>query len=189
MRYDIISNKILIDPKQMAAVARRRTMPTPGFDEEESFVFDAPLSRVRETVGELNQEELSLSFYSGGHEFLLNAKVNIDFCDALCFAVSVEDHLKINSGVRALARAVAYLCAHMYFTKKEMDGGHISIFYVNSQNGEVKVENEYLKREATAKFFNKCKDTLGIYARPEIERVKYRLPYMKALKFPFKSFR
>ncbi len=189
MRYDKELNKILIDTREMARLAKRGAMPTPGFDEDESYLFDAPLSRVRETVGELTQKKLEMPFFADGNSFLLSCTVNIDFCDALCFAVSVENHIKIKADVRALARAVAYLSAHMYFCDKDLEGGHISIFYVNSKSGESMLENEYLTKAVTEKFFIKCKGSLGIYAKPEIDRVKSRLPYMKSLKFPFKSMR
>ncbi len=189
MRYEAESNRIIIDVRQMARLAKRGAMPTPCFDEDESYIFDAPLSRVRETVGELTKKDVELAFLENGNSFLLKGSVNIDFCDALCFAISVENTSKIKNDTRALARAVAYLCAHMYFTERSLDGGHISIFYVNSTNGETKLENEYLTYSVTEKFFNKCKASLGIYAKPEIERVKLRLPFMKSLKFPFKSMR
>lgn len=179
MRYDAESNRIIIGCRELVRCARRGICATLPRDEDEPG--DERTAEVK--------EPLFYDFTIDEYSF----RLVLDSCTVsdgeVRLTVAVDSSPKRpRKEVVAQARGEAYISAFVLSESTRSDG-EIRCLYTNRQTGE---ENEIYERVSAKKlatFFEKCKMSIKVYAKPEIERVTERLPSMKAIKFPYQNVR
>ena len=179
MRYDAESNRIIIGCRELVRCARRGICATLPRDEDEPG--DERTAEVK--------EPLFYDFTIDEYSF----RLVLDGCTVsdgeVRLTVAVDSSPKRpRKEVVAQARGEAYISAFVLSESTRSDG-EIRCLYTNRQTGE---ENEIYERVSAKKlatFFEKCKMSIKVYAKPEIERVTERLPSMKAIKFPYQNVR
>ena len=179
MRYDAESNRIIIGCRELVRCARRGICATLPHDEDEPG--DERTAEVK--------EPLFYDFTIDEYSF----RLVLDGCTVsdgeVRLTVAVDSSTKRpRKEVVAQARGEAYISAFVLSESTTSDG-EIRCLYTNRQTGE---ENEIYERVSAKKlatFFEKCKMSIKVYAKPEIERVTERLPSMKAIKFPYQNVR
>ena len=180
MRYDQKNNRIIVGCRELVRTARRGICATLPHDEDE------PGSTATQRI----DTPLTYEFDLGDYSFTLVQ----DSCTVedgeIHITVPVDSSPKRpRKEIVAQARGEAYVSAFML---AESTGGSdvvLRYLYTSRLTGE---ENEIHERVSTKKlvtFFEKCKMSIKVYAKPEVERVTERLPSMKTIKFPYQNVR
>ena len=185
MRYDIKSNKILIGVCEMVTIARRSISPAVPFDENEPSGGSAKrLVGLRDTELRAASLDFSLDEYS----FSVSGELTLDGNGNIIIARTVaQNPEKPRREETEQIRGEGYFLAYLRAKETGSVGEKIRFIYVSEATAESCEKLEEVNLKKLEAFFNKCKSSLSLYARPEIERVTERLPSLKGLKFPYKS--
>lgn len=179
MRYDAASNRIIIGCRELVRDARRGICAMLPKDEDEPSLY------CNSAAKPINYE-----FEVDGYSFTLVIDTCTEDGDAVSLTVPVDSSpRRPRKEVVAQARGEGYIAAFAISESTGKGDVEIRYLYTNRQTGE---ENEIYERVSAKKlraFFEKCKMSIKVYARPEIERVTERLPSMKAISFPYKNIR
>ncbi len=190
MRYDSDSGKILISLSELVAISRRGVAGTLPFDEDEPGIL-RPSKRARRTVlGECDEVKLTWGFDAGDYAFeLLGEADKLEGSTVtLLGSISGRPDSPKKEEERQL-RGAAFILGYVYSSIEGLDSVELCVTYINEASGDVATRVEKVGRKDLEKFFNKCVNSVGIYARPEVERVTERLPSMKKLAFPYSAVR
>jgi len=178
MRYDEVRGVILISCRELVSVARRGICAALPHDEDE------PTS-----AAEFLGEQISLDFTAAGYEFSLVVRAAAKG-DAVRLTVPTDTSpQRPRKEVVAEARGEGFISAYALTRGTPLDRVRIEYLYINRATGEENEIIEYVSKKKLESFFEKCKIAVGIYARPEIERVTKRLPSLRGIKFPYKNVR
>ena len=79
--------------------------------------------------------------------------------------------------------------AKMLMDTDSLDEVNLRLIYVDEESGDVRECTEKIDKKSADTFFKRCIGTVKIYAAPEIERVKERIPSLKAMRFPYADVR
>lgn len=183
MRYDKEKNRLIISVSEFVATARRgisSTLPCDADEPEALIGYDKKKSSEDQGFSELD-----FNFTAGEYDFLLK-----------CNAQAKDGKIKISvptdtspkrpkREVSAQARGVGYVTAYAYTHKNNLYSVQIEFKYFNVNTGEENIVFESVNTKKLESFFNKCKMSIFVYAKPEIERVTVRLPSMASVKFPY----
>ena len=179
MRYDVERNRIIVGCRELVRGARRGICTMLPRDEDE------PMSSTAKV-----ELPLEYDFDVEEYDFALIQDVGCIEDGTVRLVVPVDSSVRRpRKEVIAQARGEGYIVAFMLSESTGEGDVEIRYLYTNRQTGE---ENEIYERVGTKKlrtFFEKCKMSIKVYARPEIERVTERLPSMKAIRFPYQSVR
>ncbi len=180
MRYDQENNRIIVGCRELVRSARRGICATLPYDEDEpgntaTAKIDAPLKH---------------EFDLGNYSFTL--------VQDSCAVVDGEIHITVpvdsspkrpRKEVVAQARGEAYVSAFMLAESTGARDVVMRYLYTSRMTGEENEIHERVNSKKLATFFEKCKMSINVYAKPEVERVTERLPSMKAIKFPYQNVR
>lgn len=191
MRYLEAENTVKISVKEFVSIARRAFSPIPPRDESEP-VLSAPSrlsykilglekSEKREIFHDFELSDTSARLYG---EILLEEGTRVTLiCE------TAGNPKKPTREELAEARGEIYVLAYMLKCAAGLTEVSCRTVFISSYSGDFHEIREDVSEAQLDTFFAKCKKILEIYARPEIDRVKYRLPSLKNLKFPFDSMR
>ncbi len=180
MRYDAESNRITVSCRELVRSARRGICATLPYDEDEpSIQGDGQIAST-----------LYYEFNIDEYAFTLVADTCAVCGGAVSLSVPVDSSpRRPRKEVTAQARGEGYITAFILSESTGDASIEIRYSYLNRQTGEKNEVSETVTRKKLVQFFEKCKMSIKVYAKPEIERVTERLPSMKALKFPYSNVR
>lgn len=185
MRYNAERNIIEISLREFVRSASRRIGR--AFDDE---AFSMPFSADTPRDSQKTLPEFSIEFTVSEHSFSLTAKPDLLRYGKPFFAKQVSSPARPLKSETAELRARAFIAAYaMLRDKEEKAPAELNYLYLNPETGEENESSELVPFNKLSEFFEKCRRALGIYARPEIERVTKRLPTMKTAKFPYERAR
>ena len=133
--------------------------------------------------------ELNFNFTAGEHSFTVYGKAEIKDGSVILTVPVDSSPKRPKKEVSTQARGEGYIYAYMLAEKDGLDKVNVVYIYRNEASGDENKISETLKRENLKTFFEKCKMSIVVYAKPEIERVTVRLPSMEKIKFPYKKAR
>ncbi len=192
MKYIESENTVKISVKEFVSIARRAFSPIPPKDECEPSLTSA--SRISYKILGINPSdarEISHDFELKETSARLYGEILLEN-DGTRVTLIRETSGNPNKPTReelAEARGEIYVLSYMLKCAAGLTCVSSRIIFISSYNGDFHEIKEELDEARLDSFFERCKKILEIYARPEIDRVKYRLPSLKNLKFPFPNVR
>ena len=187
MRYDKEKNRLLLSVSELVSTARRGISSTLPCDTDEP---DFPTKNGMQKSSENESfSELNFNFTLGEYSFTLYGKVKTSGSTVTLFVPVDSSPKRPKREVSAQARGEGYIYAYILSESKGLDEVNVVYNYFNAATGEENEVSEILKRKKLETFFNKCKTSIFVYAKPEIERVTVRLPSMSKIKFPYAKAR
>ena len=191
MKYLESENTVKISVKEFVTIARRAFSPIPPKDEYEPTLANP--SRISYKILGIRAEETREIFHdfelSGTNARLFGEILVEDGTRVTLIRETDGNPKKPTREELAEARGEIYVLAYMLKCAAGLIKVPTRIIFISSYNGDFHEIKEEIPEEKLCGFFEKCKKILDIYAKPEIERVKDRLPSLKNLKFPFQSVR
>ena len=192
MRYNEERKIILLSVGELVSIARKRVSSVPSRDE------DRPHRLTPQKATEIMSAH-SAAPYNFAHRFdaLKWSFELIPDADAVYQSegriyVTQELDGERTSPDRELerqCRAEAFIYGYVYAKEHGLNSVLLTIVYINRT---LKSKNEIEERVNITKlssFFEKCKASVGIYAKPEVERVTKRLPSLENMRFPYPEIR
>ena len=180
MKYDAEKNRIIVSCRELVRGARRGICATLPRDEDEPSIEGSAH----------NVTPMCYEFEIDDYAFLLTVEECAVVDGGIYLNVPVDSSpRRPRKEVVEQARGEGYIAAFVLNESTKDTDVEIRYLYTNRQTGE---ENEIYERVSAKKlrsFFEKCKMSIKVYARPEIERVTERLPSMKSIKFPYENVR
>ncbi len=180
MRYDAEKNRIIVSCRELVRGARRGICAMLPRDEDEPSIEGAAHDVT----------PMCYEFEIDDYAFLLTVEECVATDKGIYLNVPVDSSpRRPRKEVVEQARGEGYIAAFVLNESTKDTDVEIRYLYTNRQTGE---ENEIYERVSAKKlrsFFEKCKMSIKVYARPEIERVTERLPSMRSIKFPYENVR
>ena len=182
-------NRILISLGELVSIARRRISPALPTDESEPELLGA--SRIiLSSLGFSERKRLEFDFEKDN----INYRV---FGYAECVENGAITLVKVSTGSTksakkaeiAQARGEGFVLGKILAEDAGLDSVGLKIIYVNEINGASEITEEKIDKKTLDSFFDKCVNAVSIFAPPEINRVKERLPSMKSMRFPYADVR
>ena len=190
MRYDKASDTIEITASEFVKISRRELSPIPPMDEHEPVISEASrLGLAAAGIQEPRFEALSHDFSVADVKFSLSLKYISKENELILVHEISENPRKPKKETLAQARGEAFICAYAKAVEFGLDNINIKTVFVNTDTGVYSEKPEKASIKTLQIFFEKCKKAIALYAKPEIERVKIRLPSLEKLRFPYKSMR
>lgn len=191
MKYLENENTVQVSVKEFVSIARRAFSPIPPRDESEpdltepsrlSYkILGIDTSGAKDIFHEFTLSEVSARLYG---RILVENGTRVTLIYETKGNPRKPSHEEL-----AEARGEAYVLSYMLKCAAGLQNISCRIVFVSSYDGDFHDIYEELGEEKLDAFFEKCRKILEIYAVPEIERVKERLPSLKNLKFPFPNVR
>ena len=190
MRYDEKNGVIVISTREFVSTARRGISTFGTCDEDEPIFRKASKRLLDRVLGEREEKKLGLKFTAADFTLSLDAKVEKADGNAIWIIYEVDcNPERPKREYVAEARGEGYVSALAYAKESALTEVKINFIYTNSETEKYSEACEFVKTGKLESFFNKCAVSVGIYAKPEIDRVTKRLPTMKALRFPYEMIR
>lgn len=189
MKHIPSENRILISLGEFISIARRKISPTLPTDEGEPELTAA--SRVTlASLGISERVRLEHDYTHDGIDFRIFGYADMTDGDGVTLVKSITGSAK---GPRkeeiAQARGEAFVLGKIIAESGGMSSVNIKLIYVNEMTGESEINEEITDKNTLDTFFKKCADAVSVFARPEIERVRERVPSMRAARFPYSDVR
>ncbi len=187
MRYNNAEKKLLISCREFVATARRGISTSLPYDsdEPEEIELRASLKKSTETA-----KELTYGFMLDGQAAEIKTKPLIVTDNKIHLTVAVDSSPKRpKKETVAQARGEAFIAGHILAESYGYDTVELNYLYINPLTDEENEARETVTKKKLASFFENCKKTTNVYARPEIDRVTERIPSMREVKFPYTSIR
>jgi Rad3-related DNA helicase len=183
MKFDSEKNRIFISVSEFTSISRRGISPTLPRDEEEPSTALAGGTKDE-------KQRLTFDFSVSGYDFTLFGYQDGTENEKITLTREVRESLsRIKKANLAAIRGEAYVLAYMLAKKTNKKYVNIETVFVSQQDGNFVKKTENVSFSKLLTFFDKCAVAVGIFAKPECERVKERLPSMKSLSFPYKERR
>lgn len=182
-------NRILISLSELVSIARRRISPALPTDESEPELIEASRMMLA-SLGISERKRLELNFIYDNVDYRV-----FGYADAIengvitLVKVSTGSSKAVKKAEIAQARGEAFILGKMLSERDALSSIESKIVYVNELSGASEVIEEKVDKKTLDSFFDKCVSAVSIFAQPEIERVKERLPLMKAMRFPYSDVR
>ena len=179
MIYD--GEKLHIGVKELVTIARRGISATLQRDEDEP-------SLISETNSQ--SEPLELEFSAEENDYLLSAICQTERENevVLTYRTDIASRV-ITASERAQQRGEGFVLCYMLAKKRGLRAVTLTLRRIDRQSGDIEEKTERISLPRLTEFFIKCTTVLSVFAKPEIDRVKERLPSLKAVKFPFSEVR
>lgn len=189
MKLIASENRILISLGELISIARRRISPALPTDDTEPELLGASRATLQR-LGIGTQQRLETDLSADGVDYRV-----------IGYASSIENNtitlVKVSTGRTqaekraelAQIRGEAFVLGKMLADKDALERVSLRIILANEQTGDTDVTDETVEKRTLDSFFDKCIKAVSIFALPEIERVKERLPSMKAMRFPYDGVR
>ena len=191
MKYLQEENTVKISVKEFVTIARRAFSPISPKDEyEPDLTLPSRLSYKLLGIDHTLEKDIFHDFELGDVSVRLFSKILVEDDTRVTLIFETSGNPKKPSREEAAeARGEAYILAYMLKSAAGLEKIDTRIVFISSYDGDFCETRETIGEKKLDSFFEKCKKILEIYAAPEIERVKHRLPSLKNLKFPFKNVR
>ncbi len=190
MKYDKESKKINVGITEFVNISRRMLSATPSNDTDEPIVTDSSMSAFKSCgISSPDIKRLKLEFSCGKYSYILSDNVYFYASSPLIMCSVSSSVAKIRKEEEKEARGESFIAAYLYMMETGETEILSKIIYHNKATRESKLVEEKTELQKAKAFFEKCKDCLELYAKPEIERVTKRLPTLEKLKFPYKNIR
>ncbi len=190
MKYDREKNKILITSREFIRTARCAVASSLPYDEDEPEERRISKRLHTEAVPDAERKDFTLTFTACGCEIEISARADKANKDEMWFSLEVDTHpARPKKEYVEKLRGEAYIAAFAYAEQTKAERIKLNLIYMNSSLMEFADTEEYVTKRKLERFFDKCKMTINIYAKPEIDRVTLRLPSMQKAKFPYKIVR
>ena len=190
MKYDREKNKILITSREFVRTARRAVASSLPYDEDEPEERRISKRLRAEAVPDAERKDFTFTFLACGCEIEISAHADKAKGYEMWFCTEVDTHpARPKKEYVEKLRGEAYVAALAYAEETQAEKIKLNLIYMNSSLMEFSDTEEYVTKKKLERFFNKCKITIDIYAKPEIDRVTLRLPSMQKAKFPYKIIR
>lgn len=189
MRLLVDENIIAIGIGELVSVARRKACPTLPMDENEPVIASASRAFVK-ALGLDSPKELALDAKEDGICFrIMGSAEGISEGEITIVRSFTKSTRAIEKATEAQCRGEGFILAKMLMEKESLDEVALKLIYTDEDSGDLKESTEKIDKKAADTFFKKCMRTVRIYAAPEIERVKERVPSMKGMRFPYADVR
>ncbi len=190
MRYDENKKEIVISAREFISTARRGISTATSPDEDEPIFRSVSKRILDRAIGEREKKILTIGFTAEGYALSLSASVEKAEADAVWIAYEVDcNPERPKREYIAQARGEGYVAALAYAKEKGLGRVKLNFIYTNSETEKYSEACELVSLNKLERFFEKCAISVGLYAKPEIDRVTKRLPSMKRLKFPYEMIR
>ncbi|MBR2467001.1 MAG: ATP-dependent DNA helicase [Clostridia bacterium] len=189
MRYDREKDEFYVSVAEFVESARRGIpthAPTPfGPQRPESEL--EPQKFLSEG---LTSEELSHTATLDGSTLLISGRADGVKEDELYTvrAFAAEKSAPTKEEI-SRARGEAFILGFMLAQAKGIDSVLLTIVYINKASGERITTKERVPLKKLSSFFDRCLHLISECAKPEIDRLKVRLPSMKDARFPYGKVR
>ena len=183
MRYDKDTGRLRLSVRELVATARRGISSSLPCDTDEPSIGIG--RNMQKSSEKENLSELNFDFEVGEHSFTLYGRVAANRGEVMLDIAVDSSPKRPKKEVTAQARGEGYLYAYMLAEAEGLTEVKITSKYVSVSTGEENIVSETVRHSKLKTFFEKCKVSIFVYAKPEIERVTVRLPSMKAVKFPY----
>ena len=179
----------MISLGEFVSIARRRISPALPTDESEPELSGA--SRIMlSSLGITEARRLELEFEKDGVSYRLFGYADAVENDVITVVKSSTGSSKsLKKSEIAQARGECFILGKMLAECEGLDSVRLKAIYVNESTGLSEIKEETANLKALNSFFGKCLSAVSVYATPEIERVRERLPSMKAMRFPYTDVR
>ncbi|MBQ7333536.1 MAG: ATP-dependent DNA helicase [Clostridia bacterium] len=191
MKYLSEENVVKISIKEFVTIARRAFSPiAPSDDCEPSLTEASKLAYKILGIDRAKEKDIFYDFELKDCRARLFGKILVEDGTrvTLIYEISGNPKKPSREDVRE-ARGEAYVLGFMLKSAAGLPKIDTRIVFINSSYGDFSEMQEEITESKLDSFFLKCKKTLEIYATPEIERVKERLPSLAKLKFPYPTVR
>ncbi len=188
MTYDEALDILKIDVREFVRDARRGICTSLPHDENEPLYYEKSTRVILNALSECEIIPLEFSFMLSGTCATISGKVYKDESGELIFITPTEKSTP-RKEEKAQARGEAFALSFLYINAFNLSGVDYKLIYIDPKTGEKTEECEHVDKAKLTRFFERCRSVVEKYARPEIERVKIRLPSMKSLAFPYKEIR
>lgn len=190
MKYDAENNKILLSCREFIRTARRAIAATVPYDNDEPELLPTSKRILKEAIGDLERVSLIWLFEESGYPIEITAEAEKICGDEMWFSCEVDTNpSRPRKECISQLRGEAYIAALAYAKTNNKERVKLNFVYINSATCVFAESCESVTLTKLERFFEKCAVTIGIYAKPEIDRVTIRVPSMKNLKFPYKIVR
>ena len=189
MIYDESTDKIKIGVKEFVAIAKRAVSPTLPYDEDEPRATELGRLQAR-AIGIVCEERAVEYTVSAGEESLcIFGRGFFSECGDLTLACESDRISTPSKELSARMRGEGFILGYIRALELGRASFMLTLVYINRASGEKIETREEVKISAAERFFSKCLGTVLNYSRPERDRVKFRLPTMRSVKFPYKNIR
>lgn len=185
MRYSEETDEFSLSVREFVGVARRGIARALPFDEDEPEHPDRRAA-LRLALPEGAAEAIGFPFEMSGMRLRLFGSADAVEDDALTFVTVTEANPeKPPRELVSEARAEAFVLALGYAMIRTLPAVRLTFLYVNVQTGAIKRTEETVSVRTLRAFFDKCLPMVTVFAEPEMHRVKFRLPTLRTLAFPY----
>ena len=189
MIYDESCDALRISVAEFVTTARRGISAALPYDEDEPRCQELSKRELSSLLGDFSEESLSLEVAESDERLTLYGRARIKADGTLAVAMlSDRDGASPSRELIARARGEGFILAYMMMQKSEVSSVSLTVSFLNRALAKNESREE-VKFSAAERFFKKCLSTVLNYSRPERDRVKKRIPTMRAVKFPYKSVR
>ncbi len=190
MIYDESTDRIRIGISEFVAIAKRAVSPALPYGEDEPKTSE--LGRLEARAAGITDEEheVSLDLNEGNERITVYGRGFFSEAGGVTLA-RLSDRVSGAPSRELIARTRGEGFVLGYIRARELGAPSfmLTLVYINCTTGEKIETREEVKISAAKRFFTKCLRTVLNYSRPERDRVKFRLPTMRAVRFPYKSIR
>ena len=166
MRYDKDNDRLLLSVRELVSTARRGISSTLPCDTDEP-VFPTSGGMQKSSENE-RFSELNFDFTAGKYSFTLHGRALINGPEITLYVPVDSSPKRPKREVTAQARGEAYIYAYMLSKRDSISDVKIIYVYFNLSSGEENEVHEILKEKKLESFFEKCKMSIIVYAKPEI---------------------
>ena len=190
MRYDEKEDLIKLDVREFVSCARRKISSAVQFDDSEpqnSAIHHKILERHTEGA---RGEKMLFPFEADGNRFALTCRTD-GATDSAVFTVRSAELCRgrVPAQIRAQAEGEGFVAAYILATLGARSSVRVKNVYIDPRTEEECITDVNVDIKRLKAFFDKCVAALSEYAKPEIERVKVRLPSMRRIRFPYGKMR
>ena len=190
MRYIEERDVIEVALEEFVAIARRRVASVPTRDEDEPIRRHPTRRSIESALCGAEALDIRHAFEFGEWRFEIISGAAYENDGHIYLAAELDgERTSPDRELERQCRAEAFILGYIYATAHGLSDILLTLIYNNSA---IKSTNEIEERVNIRKlkaFFEKCRISVGIYARPEAERVRDRLPTLKSLRFPYPEIR
>ena len=189
MIYDESTDKIRIGIREFVAIAKRAVSPTMPYEEDEPRAVE--LGRLQARAIGISDDEMTVehTVECGDESLCIFGRGFFSECGDITLACESDRISTPSKELSARMRAEGFVLGYIRALELGRASFVLTLVYINTSSREKIETREEVKISAAERFFSKCLGTVLNYYRPERDRVKYRLPTMRSVKFPYKSIR
>ena len=190
MYYNEEQDLLLLSVRELVSTARRKIAAALQADENEPHFDNISDAFLNKLIPDRRKEYFSLPFKSDMHSFLVTCSAEKAGNNQITLIFTTDTNpQRPKKELTLQARGEGFVTALAYMKMQSVHTVTIEYIYINPQTEQSFTVNEQITEKKALLFFDKCRTVISVYAVPEIERVKLRLPTMRNLRFPYKNIR